>query len=198
MHRGSGTTVIDFIYNASEILFPALAIFMVVMTIFCVYVDIEKRTIIGKIAFSQGRNRVIWSKLGACTLYAFSFLAFFFIVFAILGSLIVGGSLPPLALVIFAGNVIPISPVFIILLQFIGLLIKLTFLIAFTAFLSILIKNKYILLALSLTVLTILLNLTVFLSPFTLFSVIFWPILVASTTGLLFATAQMFKRREFL
>ncbi|MDR0462402.1 MAG: ABC transporter permease [Christensenellaceae bacterium] len=209
MHKAHGTTIIDFMYNASEIVWPALAIFAVFMTVFCIFDDIKNKTILGAIASKHSRRGIIFAKIIACFLCVTIVMLIFSSMFLIFGSIMASGSLPPPVLVIFMGKVISIAPETLLLIHFINLLQKLFLIVSFTAVLSILIAGFTKKLQKSVEYRPIMyvpacifagsvVILCTFLSIYSSFAVVFFGIAAVSTSLLLFATDRVFVRKEYL
>ena len=198
MHAGSGTTIIDFMFHGAWVAFIALVVFAIIVTAFVIFVDIKNKTVIGTIATTQSRHRIIWTKIGVSMLCITTLLLIFYGLFALIGASIIGGtSLPPTVLAVFMGNVISMSPIVFLILQCLYILAKLFLLVLLTAFLSVIFNNQYILAALCTLAVAAVVLLPVFLTPFNLFIVIFLPCIILLGGIFLVGTTWIFKKKEF-
>ena len=210
MHKTTGTSIIDFIFNATEIIWPALAILLVLMTVFCIFDDIKNKTILGAIASRYTRREIIWSKLLACLLCMTILLLFFCIMFLVLGSIVLNGLPMPPTVVVFAfGYALSMASGGFLFLHLIGLLFKSFLIISLTALISIIVANltkqiqdpiKYraAMYAPACFFAIAIVLMDVFLKIFSAYTIVFYPAAIFIMICMLVRIDQRFTRKEFL
>jgi len=199
MHETSGTTMADFIFNGSEIIFPAMAIFAVLVSLFCVFQDIKQKTILGAIASRYSRRRIIWSKAAACMLACTIVMALFWAIFLAMGAMLIGSvAFPPTIIVTMGVRVIQMTAGIFLLLQFVSAMIAISAIVAFVTLFSTLIQNWKILYPVAGFFALAVVLLEIFLSHIAIFTMIFYPLLLVFTAFFMVWTDQTFARKEFL
>jgi len=199
MHPPTGTTAIDFVVNAFEVIMLGLVILAIVLTIFCVGTDIRQKTVIGAIASPRWRIGIIWSKLFACWAAVFMAVALFCALFFVTSAITIGlGIHAPTVLYVFFGkSVVELSPFACFLIFMGGLFAKLFFIVALTALLCLVWKSKF-----AIGIVTVLAGVCIFLLDFFLraylvYTLIIWPVILVLLVVCAVSASRVFRKRDF-
>jgi len=182
MHERTGTTVADFVHDANEIITIAMLFFVILLTTYSIFKDINDKTILGAVASRHGRRTIILTKIAACVTVSAFVLAIFWVIFFILGGLLIGSMMyPPTILVVIGTGVFPVTASIYLLVTFLLTMVQMIAVISLTAFLSVVVKqNQYLLYAPPAFLATVIILLGVFMAPFSLFGILMYPLLITS------------------
>jgi ABC-type transport system involved in multi-copper enzyme maturation permease subunit len=209
MHKITGTTIIDYVYNSIELICPFLSLLVVFFVVHCIYDDMKNKTILGAVASKHNRWEIILSKLLACTILLVIMLAVFGTLFYIIGGALTGSAAVPPPVLVISGKVAVTNASTIIIVEFLMLLLKLFLIMSFTALLCIFIatltKRIY-----SPTTSRVIMYvpaclfaigevlLWVFLKQFIEFNAIFLTCAITASCAFVFQTCRIFIKKEYL
>jgi ABC-type transport system involved in multi-copper enzyme maturation permease subunit len=199
MNAGYGTTIIDYISNGVSIVFPALAIFIVFVTAFCILADIRAGTIVGSVASPHSRRKIIWTKELAVLLAAGALVLAYCLFFTVIGAIVLGGvaAPPPVLAIAFGSLVIKTSAVGFLMFQCLVVVLKLFLIVSCVSLMSVAIQNKYTVCIVGVLFAAAFVIADAFLMPFSLYLVLIWPIKSIITGTFLFIMDRKFAKKEF-
>ena len=199
MNAGYGTTIIDYVSNGVSIVFPALAIFMVFVTAFCVLSDINRGTIVGSVASPYSRRKIIWTKEVAVLVAAATLLLTYCLFFTVVGAILLGGMgvPPPVLGIAFGSLVIKTSAVGFLMFQCLVTLLKLFLIVSCVSLMSVAFKNKFTVCVVGVLFAAAFVVADVMLTPFSLYLLLIWPIKSLITGSFLFVMDRKFAKKEF-
>ena len=198
MHPPTGSTRLDFVFNCLEITILGLVLFAIFTTVFCIYEDIKKGTIIGSVVSPKSRNNIIWSKLIASWIIVLIVFIIVCIIFLIISSILIPTTTIPSVLFVLYGNFpIVVSATWYFTGYITLLLLKLFFATCFTALLCVIMWNRLWLVLTSTAVCVGALILNFFLRDLLVYQILAMPLIIAAAiTAFVFAIIR-FKRRDF-
>jgi hypothetical protein len=202
MNKNVGTSMPDFIHNAMELVWLVAPLFLVAIVMLCVTTDIRRKTILGTIASPHSRKTIFWSKMFMC-IFAFGvFTAISVFCFWFTATLNASVSLavpPHVVLAYFGGDLIFVVPSIIALcIYFTGLLLKAFVIFSLIAFLSLAVKNHYVMgVVCSLCIVGFIVA-DVFLRPFVFYEIIFYPLALLMTVVFIRLAHGLFIHKEYL
>ena len=163
----SGSSPGDFIFSNLEIAALVLILFTVALTIFCIFDDIKKQTVINTLVSRHSRRKIIISKLIACWLAITLVVLVLTLLYLLVALFAVGGVGNPSILLVFNGTSITTMSAFgMLVLYVLFLLLKLFFVCSVTAMLCLVFKKFMPLAIVAVLVPAIIVVMNAFLYPF--------------------------------
>lgn len=201
MHAPSGTTGIDYIFNGLEVILPALLLLSVAIAIWCVWWDVHQMTVLGSVASPHTRRKIIWAKMFACLVVSLGILGAFAVLLGLFSTAALGGwATPPTALIVMLRDVVvKMSPIAFIILAILGVVAKMMTVILLTTYISLLFwRYRFVAPVAGGVFCVIFFLLDLFLRPFVLYNIIFYPIILVLIGVLLRLVDGAFVKKEYL
>ena len=197
MHSSTGSTMFDFAYNGFFIIAIALVLLAIIITVFCVFDDIKRKTVVGAIVSPNSRRKIIMSKLLACYTAILIVVALLCAAYLITGTIIVGSASAPPVLFVMFGKVITMSPFMYFLMVMAMLILMLCFFMTLTAALCLKVRSKGALIILASFLCIGLTIANFFCLTYAIYQIIIVPVFICAFIACLGTAVGGFRKKDF-